>query len=53
MLELSEEDFASARKVRMNAFKDGGVDFAAIACTLVAVSTSHSCAPICSGFKLL
>ncbi|KAF8189159.1 hypothetical protein K438DRAFT_1593552 [Mycena galopus ATCC 62051] len=40
VLELSEEDLASARKVRMNAFKNGGVDLAAIARTSVAVSGS-------------
>ncbi|KAF8156401.1 hypothetical protein K438DRAFT_1862123 [Mycena galopus ATCC 62051] len=38
-LELFEEDLASARKVRMNAFKIG-VDLAAIAHTFVAVSGS-------------
>ncbi|KAJ7243585.1 hypothetical protein B0H12DRAFT_1130473 [Mycena haematopus] len=40
VLELSEEDIASARKVRMNAFKNGGVDLAAIARTSAAVSGS-------------
>ncbi|KAF8147634.1 hypothetical protein K438DRAFT_1867439, partial [Mycena galopus ATCC 62051] len=38
-LELSEEDLASTRKVRMNAFKIG-VDLAAIPHTFVAVSGS-------------
>ncbi|KAF8194782.1 hypothetical protein K438DRAFT_1761078 [Mycena galopus ATCC 62051] len=49
VLEFSEEDLASAPKVPMNVFKNG-VDHAAIARTSVAVSASHSGAPICSGF---
>ncbi|KAF7343257.1 hypothetical protein MVEN_01757500 [Mycena venus] len=40
VLELSEEEIAAARKVRMNAFKNGGVDLAAIARTSAAVSGS-------------
>ncbi|KAJ6552241.1 hypothetical protein DFH09DRAFT_1366350 [Mycena vulgaris] len=40
VLERSEEDIATARKFRMNAFKGDGVDLAAIARTSAAVSGS-------------
>ncbi|KAJ7206559.1 hypothetical protein GGX14DRAFT_637602 [Mycena pura] len=40
ILELSEEEIAFARKVRMNAFKGDSVDLAAIARTSAALSSS-------------
>ncbi|KAJ7111429.1 hypothetical protein C8R44DRAFT_799479 [Mycena epipterygia] len=48
VLERSEEELASARKVRTNAFKGEGVDLAAIARTSAAVSTSPPTIPIAS-----
>ncbi|KAJ7450815.1 hypothetical protein FB451DRAFT_1285216 [Mycena latifolia] len=40
VLERSEEELATARKIRMNAFKGEGIDLAAIARTSAAVSSS-------------
>ncbi|KAF7366906.1 hypothetical protein MSAN_00949300 [Mycena sanguinolenta] len=40
VLELTEADLASARKLRMNAFKNDTLDLAAIARTSAAVSSS-------------